>query len=592
MPALSAHIPRTLALAAACDFQGISDASQRAREFLAGAGLGEAELDGWKLVLAEAGSNAVRSATPEGRHRPVCFEVSVSENRVEVRVTDHTAGFDFPEKAELPPVEAESGRGLFLLQTLTDEAVYLRGRGENCLVLRKNRTPGTGPPASQTDPWQELEATRRTLDLMTEELAASFESLSAIFRFSAELHTANHPEEFMQRWLQQLLAVSEAEWYVLRLADRTGRVLRMGATSQVGWSGVPLSLEPAPADEPGIEVRAVRQQADVWFGAAAPLPASEPLAVFGAGAGGFAHPIFVNDALVGVLAIGRCEGEPPFRAGQVNVIQTFADFLGIQIRSQVMREEEVRARLDVRDLEIAAGIQRTLLPQDLPSPQRASLAGFYRSARDIGGDYYDAYSTEDGGVFLVVADVMGKGLPAALFSFMLRSLVRARRDLAPRPGEFLAWLNQNLFDELDRAGMFITVQLAFLDCPRGVLRVSSAGHPPLLTAGPSGEVSEVSAGGPPLGIVAGAAFPEAHHPCHGGRALMFTDGLTEARNPAGALLGLEAVKAALAAGAVRGESSDAIKQRFIRLQQEFEQGTPPADDTAFIVIGEYNCHRT
>ena len=57
-------------------------------------------------------------------------------------------------------------------------------------------------------------------------------------------------------------------------------------------------------------------------------------------------------------------------------------------------------------------------------------------------------------------------------------------------------------------------------------------------------------------------------------------------------MALDGVKAALAAGAVRGESSDAIKQRFIRLQQEFEQGTPPADDTAFIVIGEYNCHRT
>ncbi len=556
-----------------------------ARKFFAGAGLTATELDAWELALTEAANNAVNYCRPEAVNLAIRVDFLVAQEWVEVRMTDHTPGLDWPEKAELPPDDSESGRGIFLIQNLTDESHYLRGRRENCLVLRKRRA-SVKDAASQPRPSaaEELRDARQTLDLMTEELASSYESLSAIFRFTAELQGGVHAEEFIPRWLGELLAVTESDWFVLRLLDSASRQLRVVATSAADWCSAPVSLEDDLGQKNFVEIRAASRRSDVWFDAATPPELHDPLTALAQGGCGFAHPIFVNDMLVGVLSIGRRNCQRPFQAGQVNVIQIFGDFLGLQIRSTQLHEEQVRARVNTRDLEIAANLQRALLPKQLPSIPQAFLSGYYRSAREIGGDYYDAFPVGDGNMLLVVADVMGKGLPSALFAFMFRSLVRARPDLAPQPGEFLAWLNQNLFQELDRAEMFITAQIAFLDCKQGEIRVASAGHPPMLIASSTGEVTELSAGGPPLGIHWDATFSDERHGYLDCRALMFTDGLIEARNLKGELLGLEAVEVELSSAASRRDSSEATKHRLVNLLQAFEQGTAVADDTAFIII--------
>lgn len=568
-----------------CDLQAVGGVCARAREFLAGAGLAAGEIDGWELVLAEAANNAVNYCRPEARAVPVRVDLLAGPEWVEVRVTDRTGGFDWPEHADLPPDLSESGRGIFLMQSLTDESCYLRSAGQNCLVLRKRRSTPPPPrePAS-AGMAAELAETQQTLDLMTEELASSYESLSAIFRFTAELHEGGNSEEFIHRWLGQLLAITDSDWFVLRLCDRVPGQLRVAAASAAGWGSAPLRLETQGRARLPVELAAATRRVDAWFEGSAPLEADDPL--FGlAGAGcGLSHPLLVQDALVGVLSVGRHSSARPFAAGQLGVVQTFGDFLGLQIRSVQMHEEQVRARLNRRDLEIAASIQRALLPERLPSLPGSDLAGFYRSAREIGGDYYDALPAGDGNLLLVVADVMGKGLPAALFAFMFRSLVRARPELNAKPGEFLAWLNQNLFKELDRAEMFVTAQLVYFDRASGEIRVAGAGHPPLLLADSSGAVAEVSSSGPPLGIVDSAVFAQERRPFAGGLALMFTDGLIDALNFQGKLLGLEAVKAALSAAAMEGVSGEGAKQQLVGLLQGFEQGAPAADDTAFIVV--------
>ncbi|MEI6389634.1 MAG: SpoIIE family protein phosphatase [Verrucomicrobiota bacterium] len=575
----------TQALELGCDLHAVAQMLGQSRQFFSAAGLVAAEMDGWELALAEAANNAVNYATPEGKELPIRLDLIVTGQWIEVRVTDHTAGFDFPETAQLPPEDSESGRGLFLIQSLTDEAHYLRGRTENCLVLRKRRA---APDSALTllqpaDAARELREGTRTLDLMTKELASSYESLAAIFRFSAELQSGINSESFLQRWINQLLDITESDWCVLRLVEHQGKELDIVAISDRDWQDQPVGPERGSATERSIEARAAAQHKDVWFDAASPLAPDDPLAGLAGAGHGFAHPLFANDVMIGVLTAGR-RGELQFDAGQIGVIQTFGDFMGLQIRSRQMQEEHIRVRINTRDLEIAANIQRALLPEHLPSVPGASFASFYRSAREISGDYYDALPSDDGNLLLVVADVMGKGLPAAMFAFMFRSLVRARRELASRPGEFLAWLNQNLFEELERAEMFITAQLAFLDCRRGEIRVAGAGHPPFLSANSAGEVTEICSGGPPLGIVPGATFPEACHALSGSRFLMFTDGLFEARNPNGDLLGLEAVKSSLASAGRAGESSEVIERRFASLLRDFEQGSPMSDDTAFIVI--------
>ncbi|MEI6356396.1 MAG: SpoIIE family protein phosphatase [Verrucomicrobiota bacterium] len=565
-----------------CDMQAVAGLCGQARDVFAHAGLTIAEIDRWELALSEAANNAVRYRRPEATDLAIRVDLLVTNDWVEVRVNDHTAGFDWPAEAELPPDDSESGRGLFLIQNLTDESRYLRGSGGNCLVLRKRRSAPA--VAASRDETEELRDTRHTLDLMTEELASSYESLSAIFRFTAELQSDVDVEEFIPRWLGELITITESDWFVLRLLDNASRQLLVVASSAKDWSSGTVPLEGSSHPSDSVEAKAAAHHHDVWFDAATPLSPTDPLGGLARGGCGLAHPLFAEDVLVGVLSIGRRDGHRQLQASQVNVIQTFGDFLGLQVRNTQLLEEQVRARMNTRDLEIASNLQRALLPEQLPSVDRATLCGYYRSALEIGGDYYDALPVGDGDMLLVVADVMGKGLPAALFSFMFRSLVRARRELASRPGEFLTWLNQNLFQELDGAEMFITSQIAFLDSRRGEIRVANAGHPPMLFANSSGKVTEIPAGGPPLGIIATATFAETTHACAGARALLFTDGLIEAREPGGGLLGLDSIKSQLAIAARSGETCEATHSRLVALLHAFEKGSPPADDTAFILI--------
>jgi len=262
---------------------------------------------------------------------------------------------------------------VFLIQALTDEAHYLRGRGMNCLILRKRRAPAeaavpatpASPPPARVD--QELQEARHTLDLMTEELASSYESLSAIFRFTAELQRDDEAGDFVPRWLGELLTVVEADWFVLRFRDSDVETLRMASSSSPEWQSGPIQLLLDSPHRAFVEAQAALRRSDVWFETNAPLVDHDPLLHFAAGGCGLAHPLFVNDRLMGVLSIGRRDGKRPFQAGEVNVIQTFGDFLGLQTRNRQLQEAQVRARLNTRDLEIAANLQQALLPKELVS---------------------------------------------------------------------------------------------------------------------------------------------------------------------------------------------------------------------------------
>ena len=355
MPSSTAIFAETCVWEMPCDLHAVAELRRQARAFFAQARLIPAEVDAWEWALAESANNAVNYAIPDRRQLPIRVDLIVTHEWVEVRVTDHTAGFDLPETVELPPEDSERGRGLFIIKRLTDEARYLRGRGENCLVLRKRRAVSEpAPPLGRAaNLAEELRETTRTLDLMTEELSSCYESLTAIFRFSAELQSDSNPASFLQRWMDQLLSITESNWCVLRLPHGDGRELRLAASSDRDWRGEPVRLEKGSSSGNSVEARAATQRADVWFDLDSPLSPGDPLASL-AGAGcGFAHPLFVNDVVVGVLAAGR-HSRVPFTAGQVSVIQTFGDFLGLQIHSRQMQEERIRTRVNTRDLEMAA----------------------------------------------------------------------------------------------------------------------------------------------------------------------------------------------------------------------------------------------
>jgi serine phosphatase RsbU (regulator of sigma subunit)/anti-sigma regulatory factor (Ser/Thr protein kinase) len=576
----------------ACDLRESREVSRIMRHFLAEAALPEEDLHAWELMVTEAANNAAEYAAETGRARTNRLEVFCRDHEVEVRLTDHTPGFDMPAQAELPSIDSEKGRGLFLIQSLADEVEYLRGRDENCMVIRKKRPASAGNAPAGVAPGAHIETRfvgdEQTLRGMTEELASCYESLSAIFRFSSALSRPQQTEEFAATWMRELLGIVEADWFVLRLADAKGKELRLLATSLGGNPDYSLLLTQDAASSGSVELRAARTRQDVWFDANAPLTLSDPLSHLVHHSNGLTHPIFMEESLVGTLSVGRLTSEEPFKAGQVNVIHTFADFLGIQISNARFRAEHLQAQLLRRELEIASNLQRSLLPETLPQVPGFGVAGYYRSARQVGGDFYDAIAA-NGGLLLVIADVMGKGVPAAMFATIFRSHLHARLDLLKRPGDFLTWLNRSLFPDLDRMEMFITAQLVYMDLATRRFQVAGAGHCPLLMTSPDGAPIEVGNTGFPLGIMPDTKYSEEVRDLPAdARLLLFTDGVTDTENARDEMLGTDGLKQNLQLIVNRRGNASQMVQDMAAMLQTFQGKEPVTDDQAFLVLTNEN----
>jgi len=570
-----------------CDLAAVREAARQLRAFLQDQGVSPQELDAWELIFSEACNNAVEHTPVEHANTPVESTVVVTHSTVELQVRDRTPGFDLPEESPLPDFEEEGGRGLFLMRSLSDQFRYLRGRDQNCLIVRKGRSETADGRETQCDSLQ-VAIMESTLHTLTEELAASYESLSAIFRFTAELNRGGAGVEFVERWLRELLMVATADWFVLRLTNENATMLRVEGVSRGDVRLDPLDLREGFRLESSVELQAAIGRQDIWFDAAHPPVVGDPVALFGNSLAGFTHPIYVNEELVGVLAIGRYASHQSFTAGQVNIIHTFADFLGIQIRNARIQEGYLRSRLVTRELEIAASIQRSLLPERLPEPPGFRLAGYSESANKVGGDFYDVIeiaNQDHRGLLLVIADVMGKGVPAAMFAAIFRSHLHALISLAALPGKLMAWLNQALYPDLTRVDMFVTAQLIFLDRLAGEIRIASAGHCPLLIADNESGIVEVSPDGMPLGINLQMEFEELCLPLPETlRLAMLTDGLIEARSPSGELLGMERVKQWMAESIRNREPvADACKS-LVDLARGFQEDAPAADDLTLLLL--------
>ena len=574
----------------ACEFSAVRAAVLQLRDWLAEKSFPEAELGAWELALVEAGNNAVQYAGATARKQPVVIEISCGEREVEARITDHTAGFDWPSQVGLPAADAEKGRGLYLIKSLTADAGYFRQPGENILVLRRPRPPGA---LVLNDPGQlehRLAETEGALTDMTAELASSYESLVALFRYSSELGEPLDLKNFSARMAGDLLQITEADCAVLRLLSADGKrletLLVLAGKNPPALADVPLAANTASA-----EIRAARYREDVWFSPEEPLAPGDPLRAVVPVGNGICHAFYGVDQLVGTATLGRLAAEKPFTAAQVNLLHTFLDFLAIQIVNARLLDERTALRVTRRELEIAADIQRSLLPEQLPACPPFSLAAACQSAFQVGGDFYDAISTGDGAVLLVIADVMGKGVPAAMFAAVLRSTIRSMPQLFTQPGELLSAANRILFPDLSRVNMFITAMLVYLNPREATMIFASAGHcPPLVW--PVDEAVENQSRqnqhwqtGFPLGIEADVAYGQTGHALPpGAAALLYTDGLTETRNESTEMLGEKKLRQWLAEAVAQTHDAEAGKEFLARRLTAYRENAPLTDDQTFIFI--------
>jgi serine phosphatase RsbU (regulator of sigma subunit)/anti-sigma regulatory factor (Ser/Thr protein kinase) len=598
-PALELAQPVTLRLAFAPDLASVRTVATAVRNFLAGQDVAEQELFACELCITEASNNAVEYAFGAARELKLVAEALFTSAQIELRVTDHTSGFVLPERIAAPSPQKERGRGLFLIQSLMDEVRYLRGATENILIMRKKRSPapllaagqerGAVSSLSLEDCRRQLAEAKGSLAQMTGELLFRSETLASVFRCCAELGRSDEVADgFGGRLLIDLLHLTSADWYVLRLLSPDGRQLVTVAASHVTLVFTPLLFPGSDGAPAPIEVAVAESQAPARFAMRECANADEPLRVVGAEATGLVCPLCFGGTLVGTIAVGRRAGDFPLGRVQDEVVRTFAEFLAIQTLNLGRQKEVLRNRVVSRELEIAQEIQHLLLPRTLPQLAGFGLAGGWQSAREVGGDFYDAIALDGNSLLLLIADVMGKGVPAALFATTMRGLLRGLAQHTSDPGEFLGGLNRLLFPELSSVNMFITAQVVHIDLPSRRVTAASAGHCPLLFVPPGRSgFSALPTEGLPIGVLPDTVYrPQTALLRTPAALLLHTDGLTDMRNPAGRPFGQRRLKAWMGANLVPERPATEVRDRLTTELNRYRGGAAMTDDQAFLLLTE------
>lgn len=237
-----------------------------------------------------------------------------------------------------------------------------------------------------------------------------------------------------------------------------------------------------------------------------------------------------------------------------------------------------------RDLAEALKIQRRLLPQQIPQIDGWEIAASWQPAAGVGGDCFDAIRFSDTRIALSIADVVGKGIPAALLMSNLQAAVRAFASEAVEPHALCQQVNRILCGNIAE-GRFISCVYCVLDAASGVLTYSNAGHylPAVVRIG--GTIERLGAGGPVLGVLPNAEYEQAQVAlAPGDRVVLFTDGLTEARNDAGDEFG----EARLLEAALRHRacSAPALQARLAAAVAAFAGGTLQDDATLIVLASD------
>jgi serine phosphatase RsbU (regulator of sigma subunit)/anti-sigma regulatory factor (Ser/Thr protein kinase) len=277
-------------------------------------------------------------------------------------------------------------------------------------------------------------------------------------------------------------------------------------------------------------------------------------------------PLVTQGELIGVLSLGPRLSETDYSADDRKLLDTLASRVAPALRvAQLVREQEAEIRTRERyeqELRIAQHIQQNFLPQHAPEFEGWRLAALYRSAREVGGDFYDFIELADGRVGIVIGDVTDKGVPAALVMASTRSIIRSVAQTESAPGKVLELVNELLVPDMPPK-MFVTCLYAVLDPKTGELLFANAGHNvPYCRC--EGSINELRARGMPLGLLPGSPYEENTAVVGPGEVVLFTsDGITEAHDPEGEMFGspriIQTMREHEEAADMRDEIMDAVE---------------------------------
>ncbi|MBN2388539.1 MAG: GAF domain-containing protein [Anaerolineales bacterium] len=294
-------------------------------------------------------------------------------------------------------------------------------------------------------------------------------------------------------------------------------------------------------------------------------------------------PLMIRGDLYGVMLVEETGEARRFRNKRVEIIHGVAQQIAIAIQNEhLKREMVVRERLE-HEVQLARQIQQTFLPDHLPELPGWELQAEWITARQVGGDFYDVFELPGRRLGLFIADVSDKGIPAALFMALTRTLVRAVVFDTDSPAEALRRVNELIRPD-NQQEMFVTAVYAVLSLEGGELTYANAGHnPPLWFNRPDGNVERLTRTGAALGVIDKMEMEERTiHFLPGCGLLLYTDGLTEAFSPDGKLFGEERLLQVLVENAAAPATE--LLQAINASVEAFMDTEPAADDLTMLVL--------
>lgn len=259
-----------------------------------------------------------------------------------------------------------------------------------------------------------------------------------------------------------------------------------------------------------------------------------------------------NQDPLGVLQLSTLDISQPFNSDDLDLLVSVGSQAAMAVENGTMHEALIRQRDLERDMEIAAQVQHGFLPSSSPSISGYEFANYYQAAQRIGGDYYDYIRLPNGKLAMVIGDVSGKGVPAALLMARLHASCRHHLFDALTAEAALNNLNTEMVNS-SLGYRFITLAIAILDPLRNEMQLASAGHlPPIVRRdGRPSEFVGHREGGMPLGVMPDVRYSSIIIPLAPNDLVMFyTDGITEATNPQNELYARERVKTLVDSGPV------------------------------------------
>ncbi len=294
-----------------------------------------------------------------------------------------------------------------------------------------------------------------------------------------------------------------------------------------------------------------------------------------------AVPLQTREKIIGIIYVDSPSLLREFTKDDLNLLTVMANVAAIRIEHTRFAEVERTRQLMARDLEQAAEIQQRFLPAVAPSVRGLDVAGHNAPCRTVGGGNYDFLPDCSSRNAMVLGDVSGKGMPASLLMMGLQARVQVLIEEPKRLADVMTRLNR-ITSANCPSNRFITLFFCILDGDTGDLTFCNAGHNPPLIVRANGSYEQLQGGGPVLGILPFIEYQEYQAQMDEGDALViYSDGVTEANNPAGDEFEIEGLAAAVIPD--RGESAGTIISRINKALLNYTKGAPPADDVTLIV---------